>query len=477
MEGTTRQDPQLPQSEDSAFSDLWAAIKKLVRQAKDAFFDITNIHDGLDQVGTIHSIMSNKKMKGSNVWLLISAIMVASIGLDTNSPAVIIGAMLISPLMSPILGIGLSVGINNRTTLYQSIQHFGIAIVVSLVTSFLYYTFSPLASNIPTSEMAARTAPTFLDVLVAFFGGLAGIVSGSRKEKSNAIPGVAIATALLPPLCVAGYGLAYGNWTVFINSFYLFFINSVFVALATYLIVRFLDFPYKEYVNEKEKKRSTWMITGFVLLVVVPSMFIFSRVIEDLRRQRFVTKYVKGNFQKGYDIQEKISDTSTYKISLRLYWFDTPFSTLDSLKHVENMADRQVKLSIIQSDKSHQAFEILEKSKKQRNEVRQDLQTEQIRRQQLTQELFLVRGELDSLNRRRTILSQTYKEYKNFPNLDKLAFADAEQTTDSTCIRTDYILFQWKKGTAKEKMTEYENIIQMQLQTRFNIDTLYVIRK
>jgi uncharacterized hydrophobic protein (TIGR00271 family) len=261
------------------------------------FKDITNIHQGSDQIGTINSIMANKTMKGANVWLLISAIVVASIGLDTNSPAVIIGAMLISPLMSPILGVGLSVAINNRITLKASLKHLGIAIVVSLATSFLYFVSTPLSIE-PTSEILARTSPTFLDVFIAFFGGIAGIVSGTRLEKSNAIPGVAIATALLPPICVAGYGLAHGEWWIFLNAFYLFFINSVFVALATYLIVRLLDFPFKQYVDEKEKKRSQLLITGFVILVIVPSTFIFFNVLKDLRQKQFVKEYVADNFEE-----------------------------------------------------------------------------------------------------------------------------------------------------------------------------------
>jgi uncharacterized hydrophobic protein (TIGR00271 family) len=187
----------------------------------DFFRDLTDLRTGLDREGTIISIKNNKKMHGANAWLLMCSIMVASLGLDLNSPAVIIGAMLISPLMSPILGIGLSVGINDRNMLSIAIRHFGLSIIIALVTSFLYFKLTPLGEI--TDEISARTAPTFLDVLVAFFGGIAGIISGSRKDKSNAIPGVAIATALMPPLCVTGFGLAKQEWEIMINSFYLFF--------------------------------------------------------------------------------------------------------------------------------------------------------------------------------------------------------------------------------------------------------------
>ena len=161
------QSNEKPTNESQKTSDL---LSQLWKKVIDFFQDITDIKEGSDQIGTITSIMANKEMKGSNVWLLFSAIIVASIGLDTNSPAVIIGAMLISPLMSPILGIGLSIGINNRLTLKESLKHFGIAIAVSLVTSFLYFRFTPLSSVEATSEMLARTSPTVLDVLIAFFG-------------------------------------------------------------------------------------------------------------------------------------------------------------------------------------------------------------------------------------------------------------------------------------------------------------------
>ncbi|MCB0625235.1 MAG: DUF389 domain-containing protein, partial [Saprospiraceae bacterium] len=177
--------------------------------------------EGLDREGTIVDIKNNKRMRGANAWLLMCSIMVASLGLDLNSPAVIIGAMLISPLMSPILGIGLAVGINDREMLTISLQHFGIAIGIALATSFIYFQLTPLGDV--TSEIEARTAPTFLDVLVAFFGGIAGIISGSRRDKSNAIPGVAIATALMPQLCDTGFGLDNGEWEIMLNYFYLFF--------------------------------------------------------------------------------------------------------------------------------------------------------------------------------------------------------------------------------------------------------------
>ena len=229
------------------------SFKKLLNDIWAFFYDLIDLKDGMDRKGTIQNIKDNKRMRGANAWLLMCSIMIASLGLDLNSPAVIIGAMLISPLMSPILGVGLGVGINDRETLYVSLQHFVIAIGIALFTSTFYFFFTPFGDL--TDEIRARISPNTLDALVAFFGGIAGIISGSRIDKSNAIPGVAIATALMPPLCVTGYGIANGEWEIMSKSFYLFFLNATLVALATFLIVRFLRLPMKKYETIRDKKK------------------------------------------------------------------------------------------------------------------------------------------------------------------------------------------------------------------------------
>ena len=212
--------PTTPIKQNRSIKEI---LEELWDSTKEWFRDLMDLNEGSDREGTIIAIKNNKRMRGSNAWLLMCSIMIASLGLDLNSPAVIIGAMLISPLMSPILGIGLGVGINDRDTLFISARHFLIAIAIALLTSTLYFLITPFGQI--TDEIRARTAPTVLDGLVAIFGGLAGIISTSRKDKSNAIPGVAIATALMPPLCVTGYGIANAQWDIMANSFYLFFLN------------------------------------------------------------------------------------------------------------------------------------------------------------------------------------------------------------------------------------------------------------
>jgi uncharacterized hydrophobic protein (TIGR00271 family) len=200
---------------------------------------------------TVESIRHGVVFKGTNLWVLIFAIFIASLGLNVNSTAVIIGAMLISPLMGPIMGFGLSVGISDFDLLKQSFRSYLLTTFISVVTSTLYFSLTPL--NEVQSELLARTSPTIYDVLIALFGGLAGIIAVSTKEKGNVIPGAAIATALMPPLCTAGFGLATGNIFYFLGAFYLYFINSVFISLATFLGVRFMHFKRKTFVDNQRE--------------------------------------------------------------------------------------------------------------------------------------------------------------------------------------------------------------------------------
>jgi uncharacterized hydrophobic protein (TIGR00271 family) len=457
---------------DHSFGDLMVLIWEKITYF---FQETTDIHKGSDQVGTIKSIMANMTMKGANVWLLFSAIIVASIGLDTNSPAVIIGAMLISPLMSPILGVGLSVAINNRITLRTSLKHLGVAIVVSLTTSFLYFALTPLSSVEATSEMLARTSPTFLDVLIAFFGGIAGIVSGTRLEKSNAIPGVAIATALLPPICVAGYGLAHGEWWIFLNAFYLFFINSVFVALATYLIVRLLDFPFKQYVDEKEKKRSQLLIISFVILVIVPSTFIFFNVLKDLRQKQFVKQYVINHFEATFNTTDKIDATDS--LELTVFWFGKPMNTTDSLSHAGVLSEKRVNFRVIQSNYGQDYANHLKRSI-QSEELLETLQDEKKSKERLLEEQNNLQLKIEDLEKKRSLLSSVSNEYKaTYPELERIGFAEVEQTTDSiNCIYLPTLFFNWNKETSKEKITDYEQRITTSFQKRFELDTVVIRR-
>lgn len=225
-----------------------------------------------DEAVTVDTIKSGVEFKGASLWILIFAIFVASLGLNVNSTAVIIGAMLISPLMGPIMGIGLSVGISDFELLKKSLKSLIVATVFSVITSTLYFYLTPIDEA--QSELLARTSPTIYDVMIAFFGGLAGIVALFTKDKGNVIPGVAIATALMPPLCTAGFGLATGDLLYFLGAFYLYFINSVFISLATFIGVRVMKFSKKEFVNPQRAKLVRRYMVVVTLFTMCPAIYL-----------------------------------------------------------------------------------------------------------------------------------------------------------------------------------------------------------
>lgn len=264
---------------------------KFIIRVKNFIKHITNLHDDTNIEATVNSITKDIVFKGANLWILFFAVIVASIGLNVNSTAVVIGAMLISPLMGPINGIGLAIGTDDNVLLRNSLRNFATMVLVSLVASTTYFLVSPLSDA--QSELLARTKPTIFDVLIAFFGGMAGIIAASRKEgKITIISGVAIATALMPPLSTAGFGLATGQLDYFIGAFYLFFINSFFIALATFLMVRFMHFPVREIVDPEKRKVQRRSISIFALIVIVPSIYIAWNVIDETRFNSQAIKYV-----------------------------------------------------------------------------------------------------------------------------------------------------------------------------------------
>lgn len=284
------------------------------------FKSLLDLNHGSDEELTKEEILSNIEFKGANLWILAFSIFIASIGLNVNSTAVIIGAMLISPLMGPILGIGLSVGINDFESLMKSIKNLAVAVTIAVMTSTIYFTLSPLSEA--QSELLARTTPTIFDVFIALFGGLAGIVGTSRKLKGNVIPGVAIATALMPPLCTAGYGLATGEPSYFFGAFYLFFINSVFITLSTLLIVRIMKFKQKAFMNKENEKKTKIYIAGFVILTIIPSIIIGARVVKESYFNQNALRFIDENtqFQDVAVINKKINySTDSTSIELTLY--------------------------------------------------------------------------------------------------------------------------------------------------------------
>lgn len=349
---------------------------KLFVYLKDYLSDLFNLSEGKerDEI-TIAEITKGVVFKGTNLWILIFAIFIASIGLNVNSTAVIIGAMLISPLMGPIMGIGMGAGINDFDLIKKAIKNLGVAVTISVLTSALYFFITPLHEA--QSELLARTTPTLWDVLIASFGGLAGIIAGSRREKSNAIPGVAIATALMPPLCTAGYGLANGNWYYFAGAFYLFFINSVFITVTTFIIVRFLKYPKKKFESEITERRVKNWIFIFVILTVAPSVYLAYNLVKKTIFEQNARNFVANEFR--FDDTQVINQIFTLKgdsATIEITLYGRPLTELeidDIKKDLDHFNLQGAHLKIRQGYKEDNSADLAEFEEKMTKSLKADL--------------------------------------------------------------------------------------------------------
>lgn len=417
--------------------------------------DLIDLRSGVDKIGTIEEIKSKKVMNGANAWMLMCSIVIASIGLNLNSPAIIIGAMLISPLMSPILGIGLSVGINDKILLLKSLNHFGAAILIAVLTSTIYFYLSPFQEL--TVEIKSRTSPTFLDVIIAFFGGIAGIISIARKDLSTTLPGVAIATALMPPICVTGFGIANGHWDIAINAFYLFFLNSLFVAIATYLIIRYLKFPYKKFINHQEKRRNLLFISSFAIIAIIPSLFIFNRVYQELNTKKnlnsFIENYVGENeiYLDGYKLYQsdslnklvlKVYGTNIQSKGLEYYQDGLVKENLDNTE-IEIISTSEIKVDRVNFLESK--ISEIEKMASQLEETKKD----NLRKQQIVE---LLEQKVKSTILDSTAFINLSKEINLlFPEIESMSMGLA-QTTNFEQYNTGepLLLIQWKERISEQ---------------------------
>jgi uncharacterized hydrophobic protein (TIGR00271 family) len=281
-------------------------------------FDFISLHQGEEKrESVLENIKQSISFRGSNLWILACAIVIASVGLNVNSTAVVIGAMLISPLMGPIVGAGFALAVFDFELLKRCGKNLLIATIVSLVVSAIYFFISPFKDAQP--ELLARTSPTIYDVLIAFFGGLVGVIALTRVEKGNPIPGVAIATALMPPLCTAGYGLAMGNFSYFFGAFYLYSINCFFICIATYFIVRYLKYTPVQFKNIRFEKQIRYGISFLLLLMIVPSFYLAYNLLKEKQFNDNVSKFIENEFTaNGYTIifKEIKYNTSPKKIEL-----------------------------------------------------------------------------------------------------------------------------------------------------------------
>lgn len=441
---------------------FWRTVKYLAHIERDS-----------DPETAIQSITSSIEFKGINLWILAIAILIASIGLNVNSTAVIIGAMLISPLMGPINGIGLGIGIMDEKLLKKSLKNLGLMVVVSLIVSTLYFILTPL--NEARSELLARTSPTLFDVLIAFFGGLAGIISIAHKKPSlTVISGVAIATALMPPLCTAGYSLGTLQFRYFFGAIYLFFINTVFIALATFLIVRYLHFPYKIFVNPQQKKIVKRSISLFVIIVLIPSIFFAIQVVNETSFNSNVSSYLaelsKSPLMDETQIISAKKEFSRKQSSVTLTLFGKELSKNEIFllqNDMENFGLKKTRLIVKQTENAittASQSELLEQmlKKKDRQIQRKDSLIESLQQSILP------------VNTDSNLLRHVSKEMMvQYPFVQTFSVSNAIYTNPHT-QQSDTIptaLITWKNKpneSAKQQMRAW-------LQIRLDLDTLIIV--
>lgn len=423
--------------------------------------------DKEDEKETINQISSGVYFRGSNLWVLIFAIFIASLGLNTNSTAVIIGAMLISPLMGPIIGMGLAIGINDLELLKSSIKNYMVATVISVLTATIYFVITPLTEA--QSELLARTSPTLYDVLIALCGGAAGILALSTKGKGNVIPGVAIATALMPPLCTAGYGLAVGNLYYFFGAFYLFFINTVFICLATYIGVRMLKFTPKTFLDRTRMKKVQRYIITLVVLTMLPAAYMTVHIIKRSIYDNSAAKFVKNEltFSGTQIISQNLNEKDK---RLNIVAVGKQISDSDITQASKRLAQYNLEsytLNVIQGSQSDSII------KKFSNAT---TATEVSRQKMLEQsaQISTLETQLAQYTNYESLGKEVSREVSTiFPNITKISIANIIESSTDTAQYTRYILTVIESSKKMEATDTYR--LQKWLKARTKSDSIRVI--
>ncbi|GBF20531.1 putative hydrophobic protein (TIGR00271 family) [Arenibacter algicola] len=450
--------------------DIKRDFRGLLEGVKVFLADLLDIRKNTDQEATKESIIADIPFKGHTSWILICSIFIASVGLNANSTAVVIGAMLISPLMGPILGIGLSLAINDIDTLRRSLKNFAVMVGLSVITAFLFFYLFPLRDE--SSELLARTAPDIRDVLIAFFGGLALVIARAKKGTiASVIYGVAIATALMPPLCTVGFGLAIGNFGYATGAMYLFTINTIFIALATFLVLKLLRFPMVRYANSQRRRFIARMASTVAILVMIPAGFTFYDVFQESLFRKQANQFVASNIvpyelpgegrylENLTDIQYNHGDDGFIELVFMgnetipdnvIATWNTQKNTYDKLKNIE--------LKIVQGSKNQELDQMRYVS-----ELYESKKAELLSKEQQIQVLKEEVGKMSKLVEQQIPFQEISAEAKtNYENMTSLGFSYTI-TTDFNKLDTIPVFnVKWKKGvpdkqikTDSQKLTDW----------------------
>lgn len=433
--------------------------------------ELFNILDETDKEETIETVKKEISFRGHNAWILIFSIFVASVGLNVSSAAVVIGAMLISPLMGPIVGVGLSVAINDIDTLKRSLLNVGVMIGLSILTAYLYFLLSPLTKLTP--ELEARTYPTILDVLIAIFGGLALIVAKTKKGTiASVIFGVAIATALMPPLCTAGYGLAVGNFEYFGGAFYLFTINSIFIALSAFVVAKLLGFPLVKYANSKRRKRIAQIATAIAVIVMVPSTLLFWKLLqEEIFASNAETFVVENVAYEDAFLYKYSLDYDTKTIEVFMGGEPVPEGVINTwrskLMNENKLSDANLKVNQSRDDTEFTSTNYLTLS----DMFSRNLETLESRDK-------YIRSLEEKIERLTTgeipfdVLSQEVKI--NYQELDSLWFSNTLTTNFSKMDTVPVFTVKWKNNLPVQKRRENEKKLKNWLEFKLNRGNIIV---
>ncbi|ADE11155.1 TIGR00341 family protein [Sideroxydans lithotrophicus] len=437
---------------------LFRIVVKRIRASLAYRFHLRADQDSFEEIDK--NIRDGCEIRGTKLWVLMLAIFIASIGLDVNSTAVIIGAMLISPLMGPIMAVGYGAAINDGLLIRKAMGNLLVSFLIGLFTSTVYFLVSPL--SFVQSELLARTTPTIWDVLIALFGGLAGIIASTRKEKTNVIPGVAIATALMPPLCTAGYGLANGSMEMFFGAFYLFFINCVFIAFATLLLISYINPPHKIFVSAERERKVKRYIYLVIMLTIVPSIYlayglvtreIFNSRANDFIRHELVFEnsvVAKENISADKHeiditlIGQKVSDEKLSDLSKRLESYRIPKARLVIHQSAYNEFDETSLKKSLLAELLNTSQDIFDTKNKQIHDLQKQIAL--LQEQQAEQSA--------SLAEQKKIFDELLAQY---PQVQKLSFAKAmeHQTGKSDNAIVLLVSISTKKALSK---TEQQRI-------------------
>ena len=482
FEDQNRQQPAEQDDMGQKAQDVQRDFKGLVGSTRKFLSDLLDIRKNTDQETTKVAIIEDIPFKGHTAWILICSIFIASVGLNANSTAVVIGAMLISPLMGPILGIGLSIAINDLDTLRRSLKNFAIMVVLSVLTAYFFFALFPLRDE--SSELLARTAPDIRDVLIAFFGGLALVIARAKKGTiASVIYGVAIATALMPPLCTVGFGLAIGNGSYALGAMYLFTINTIFIALATFLVLKLLRFPMVRYANSKRRRTIARFASLLALLVMIPAGFTFYNVFQESRfmsqAQQLINetiglyqfegegRYLKNLNQFIYD-PEGASRIEVVSMGDEVI----PDNVIRTWRAQKNNYSRLIDTELIvvqggkdDSEERYQFINELYESKKA------ELQTKEAQIALLEEELAVAK----QMSQKQIPFSEISAEAKtNYEELSNLSFSYKITTDFSKTDTIPVFLARWKGSMATGEMQKQHQKLSRWLRLRLKDSTIQV---